>query len=99
LLKSLSNLEVINKERVSLVINRHLKKSDITLKEAEQSVQRQIPYSIPNDYKTTMSAINRGMPLHEIAPRALITRKIEELAESIIHGERKVEKKGWFFRK
>jgi pilus assembly protein CpaE len=71
---------------VRLVVNRYLKKSDITLKEAEESVHSQIPWSIPNDYKTTMSAINRGKPLHEISPRAEITRKLEELADSIIQG-------------
>jgi pilus assembly protein CpaE len=99
LLKSFKSAGVMEKDSVRLVVNRFLKKSDISLKEAEESVHTQIPWSIPNDYKTTMSAINRGKPIHEIAPRAEITRKLEELADSILHGERKVEKKGWFFRR
>jgi pilus assembly protein CpaE len=81
------------------VINRYLKKSDITLKEAEENVHSEIFWSIPNDYKTTMSAINRGKPIHEISPRADITKNLEELADSLIQGECKVEKKGWFFRR
>jgi len=99
LLKSLSSSGTTQKDRIKLVVNRYLKKSDITLKEAEESVNSEIFWTIPNDYKTTMSAINRGKPVHEISPRADITKRLEELADSIIQGERKVEKKGWFFRR
>jgi pilus assembly protein CpaE len=100
LLKSLASVGAAQTERVKLVINRYLKKSDITLKEAEESVHSKIFWSIPNDYKTTMSAINRGKPLYEISPRADITKNLEGLADSLIQGECKVvEKKGWFFRR
>jgi pilus assembly protein CpaE len=99
LLKSLSNVGVTDKERIMLVINRYLKKSDITLKEAEESVRSKIFWSISNDYKTTMSAINRGKGLHEISPKAEITKELEGLADTIILGEKKPEKKGWLFRR
>jgi pilus assembly protein CpaE len=97
LLKSLASVGVAQTEQVRLVINRFMKKSEITLKEAEQSLQSKIFWSIPNDYNTTMSAINRGKPLHEISPKADITKNLEALADSLIQGERVVEKKGWFF--
>jgi len=76
-----------------------LKKSDITLKEAEESVKSEIFWSISNDYKTTMSAINRGKPIYEVSARAEITKELEGLADTIILGEKKPEKKGWFFRR
>lgn len=99
LLKSLTGTGVADRERVNLIINRYLAKSDITLKEAEETTRSEIFWHIPNDYKTSMSAINRGKPLYEIAPRAEITRKIDGLADLLIHGEKKPEKKGWFFRR
>ena len=99
LLKSLASAGLADKDRVRLVINRYLKKSDITLKEAEESVHSKIFWCLPNDYKTSMSAINRGKALHEISPRADITKELEGLAETIILGEKKPEKKGWFFRR
>lgn len=102
LLKSLAGLASPHEDRVRLVVNRHLKKSDITLKEAEESLRSRILWSIPNDYQTTMSAINRGKPIHEISPRSDITRKLGEIAESIIQSDPQAEKavkKGWFFRK
>ena len=99
LLKSLAGLTV-QKDRLRLVINRYLKKSDISIKEAEESVQNEIFWNIPNDYKTTMSAINQGMPLHDISPRAGITKNLEALTDTLIEGDgKKVEKKGWRFFK
>jgi pilus assembly protein CpaE len=96
LMKSLSNVGAAQKERVRLVINRYLKKSDISIKEAEESVQREIFWNIPNDYRTTMSAINRGMPLYDISPKAGITKNLEALTDALIGGEgKKSEKKGW----
>jgi len=97
LLKSLASVGVAQTDQVRLVINRFMKKSDITIKEAEESVHNKIFWSIPNDYKTTMSAINRGKPLYEISPRADITKSLEELADSLLQSGRVVEKKGWFF--
>ena len=97
LLKSLATVGVAQTDQVRLVINRFMKKSDITIKEAEESVHNKIFWSIPNDYKTTMSAINRGKPLHEISPRADITKNLEGLADSLVQGGRVAEKKGWFF--
>jgi pilus assembly protein CpaE len=102
LLKSLAGLAPPDDDRVRLVVNRHLKKSDITLKEAEESLRSRILWSIPNDYQTTMSAINRGKPIYEISPRSDITRRLGEIAESIIQGDPPAEKKvkkGWFFKK
>ncbi len=99
LLKSLAGVGALRKDRVSLIVNRFLKKSDITIKEAEEHLRSEIFWSIPNDYKTTMSAINRGKALYEISPRAQITKNLEELSDTLINGGQKVEKKGWFFRR
>jgi pilus assembly protein CpaE len=100
LLRSLATVGVMTKDQVRIVINRYLKKSDISIKEAEESVRSRIFWNIPNDYKTTMSAINQGKALYDIAPKAAITKNLVTLADSLIQGEPKEEKKGWsFFKK
>ena len=100
LLKSLSNVGVAQQEQVRLLVNRYLKKSDISIKEAAESVQSDIFWTIPNDYRTTMSAINRGIPLHNLSPKSGITKNLEALADSFIDGDvKKGEKKGWRFFK
>ena len=95
-LKSLSNIGIQPTDRFKIVINRFLKKSDISLKEAGDSVRSEIFWTIPNDYKKTMSAINQGKALQEIAPRAPITKNIAALVDLLrADGDVGKEKKGW----
>ena len=74
LLKSFVNLGYLPKERIRVVINRYLKRSEITLQDAEKCIGNEIFWTIPNDYKTTISAINQGKALSEIAKRAPFTK-------------------------
>ena len=47
LLKSLASVGAAQKDRVRLVINRYLKKSDLSVKEAAESVQNEIFWTSP----------------------------------------------------
>jgi len=95
-LKSLTGRETASEDRLSLIINRYLKKSDLTLQEAQESVRMEIFWNIPNDYKTTMSAINRGVPLHDLSPKASITKSLVSLADAFLDDSQKDAKpKRW----
>jgi pilus assembly protein CpaE len=95
-LKSLSSMGLDLEDRFKIVVNRFHKKTDISLKEAEKSVRSKIFWAIPNDYKKTMSAINQGKALRDIAPRAPITKNMAGLVDLLQGGgERSQEKKGW----
>ena len=83
LLTSLSELRHPAAERVKVVVNRYLKNSDISLKHARENVSTEIFWTIPNDYRTTMAAINQGKPLIQAASKAPITRSIVELADAL----------------
>lgn len=65
------------------MINRY-QKSIISIEEAEESIQKKIFWFIPNDYATTMSAINRGKTLSEIAPKEEISKNFRELAKTFL---------------
>ena len=93
ILTSISNTRPLVIERIKIIVNRYLENSDISLKEAEDVLKKKIFWTIPNDYRTTMSAINHGEPLSQFAPRASITRNIKELTSLLITGERKLEEK------
>jgi pilus assembly protein CpaE len=94
LLKSLSDSNGSSPDRIKLVINRYLDASDISLKDAEETIHKEIYWSIPNDYKTTMSAINQGKSVREISPVAPVTKSIEGLAATLAGKEMKQEEKG-----
>ena len=85
-------------ENIKIVINRHSRKlTVITPKEAEESINQKIFWFIPNDYPTTMSAINQGKTLSAVAPNAEVSRNVRELASTFIEREEKEKGKGRFW--
>ena len=85
-------------EDIKIVINRHHRKlTVITPKEAEESINQKIFWFIPNDYPTTMSAINQGKTLSAVAPGAEVSKNIKELASQFTEKEEKEKGKGGFW--
>jgi pilus assembly protein CpaE len=95
LLRSFTDLGYIKKERIKVILNRYMKKNEIPLEDAEAGIGQQVFFSIPNDYKTTMAAINSGKPLSELAPQSPIAGSIIELSQKLIALETGETKKRW----
>ncbi len=83
-------------ESVRLIINRYMKDASISLKDAEESVGMKVSWTVPNDYKTTMSAINQGKSLAEIAMRSPAARAIRQIAVDLSDEGAGEEKKASF---
>lgn len=81
-------------EKAEVVVNRYLKSPDVSLDEAEESIKKKILRAIPNDYRTTMSAINQGKTLWQVAPRSPIVRSVRQLASTLAEIEEKAVKRG-----
>jgi pilus assembly protein CpaE len=88
LLRSLKGLSILPQDRIRVVINRYLKKSDVSIRDAEESMKQEIFWSIPNDYKATMSAINQGKPLSRVGRKAPVTRSLTEMANYLVGEDR-----------
>jgi pilus assembly protein CpaE len=85
-------------EDIKIVINRHHRKlTVITPKEAEESISQKIFWFIPNDYPTTMSAINQGKTLFAVAPGAEVSKNLRELASQFAEKGEKEKGKGGFW--
>lgn len=95
LLRSFTDLGYIKKERIKVILNRYMKKNEIALEDAEAGIGQKVFFSIPNDYKTTMAAINSGKPLSELAPQSPIAGSIIELSQKLIPLETGETKKRW----
>jgi pilus assembly protein CpaE len=74
----------LGKEKVKLIANRYLKKSDITIEDTEKALNYPIFFTLPNDYDTTMTCLNKGVPINEGAPRSQLNISMKDLAKSII---------------
>ena len=97
LLKSYERSGLINPERIHVVLNRHIKKNDISLDGVKKGIGKELSWILPNDYITTMSAINHGKTLMDIAPRSAISKSYKGLAAFFMPQAEKKKKRGWFF--
>jgi len=84
-------------ENVRLIVNRYLEDTSISLKEAEESVGMKVSWTVPNDFATTMSAINQGKSLAEVAVKSPVARSIRQIAVDLSDTEIREKKKGSFF--
>ncbi len=80
-----------------IIVNRYHKKSLISPKDAEKSLEKEFLWSIPNDYQTTMSAINQGKPLSAFGTELEICKSFTGLAE-IIAGKTEKKKSAFQWR-
>jgi len=98
-IKSLNDMGYLPREDIRVVANRCLKKADISMADAEKGIDQEIFWTIPNDYKMTMSAINKGQALSQIADNNPVAKNLRDLAHVMMQGKEKEEKKRWNFLK
>lgn len=84
-------------ENVKVVINRYLNNCVIPLKEAEQSMNHEVFWMIPNDFGTTMTAINQGKVLCEVDAKKPVTKSIDQLARALAGGPSDTRKESTLF--
>jgi pilus assembly protein CpaE len=87
LLKSFDNLGHPRRNQVKVIINRFLKNSDISIEDAEKAIGHKIFWNILNDYRSTISAINRGEPLCKLAPKAQISKDFQALTDTLVQSD------------
>jgi pilus assembly protein CpaE len=85
-------------EHISIVVNRYEKRTEVSPKDMEEVLGRKASWLIPNDYFTTMNAINKGQPLSAIAGRADVTKNFTKLAQGLSADEQQEHKTSLFSR-
>jgi pilus assembly protein CpaE len=87
LLKSFDAWGRPRRSQTKVIINRFLKNSDITMEDAEKAIGHKVFWSILNDYRSAVSAINQGEPLSKLSPRAHISKNFKALADTLVQGD------------
>ena len=93
-------------DRVRLLLSRYLPNDEIPKESIEGIMNTPVFFSVPNDYPTVISSINRGKLLSEVAPEKEVTTSFDRMAE-LLEGtgqkkavpERKKGILGAFFRR
>ena len=72
------------KEKVKVIANRiGLDDHSISLNKALEAIGRDIFWQLPNDYSNMVESRNNGVPLVTQAPRAKLTKSIDQLVKAI----------------
>jgi pilus assembly protein CpaE len=68
-------------ERIRLLISRYLPNDEIPKESIEGIMNCPVFFSVPNDYPTVISSINRGKLLSDVAPDKEVTKSFDRMAE------------------
>src|SRR5512141_419656 len=68
-------------ERVRPLLSRYLPNDEIPKESIEGIMNCPVFFSIPNDYPTVISSVNRGKLLSEVAPDKEVTKSFDQMAE------------------
>ena len=71
--------------RIRLIANRHSSLDAVTDKDVEEFLERKPDFRIPNDFPTTLAAVNRGVSVGDISARSPLARAYIELSQAL-HG-------------
>ena len=80
-------------DRVTVVVNRHHKRSTVTLEDIQRTLAREKLVVLPNAYKSVAASIDGGMPLLEFEPASPVARAIVDLHRDLC-GTPRAEKTG-----
>lgn len=70
-------------DKLALVVNRADSKSDLTVSDLEKVIRLPVVGRIPNDFTATNSAVTRGEPIHEVAPKSKVLPALEEFVAEL----------------
>src|SRR6202000_3227570 len=73
-----------DQNRIKLLLNRYQKDSKITIEVVGETLGQLLTHTISTDFLLLIDAINRGVLLTEVAPRAKITQDIEGLIPHLL---------------
>jgi pilus assembly protein CpaE len=82
-----------DQKKVKIVINRFSRRDKIKVEEIEKILEYPVFWSIPNNYKAAINAIDTGMPLIGEKHKTNIGKSIFKLAQTIVNGDLVQKKK------
>ena len=75
-------------KKVDIIVNRMgLEDTDISLNKALETIGREVFWQLPNDYATMVGSRNNGIPLTQFAPKARLTRSMNDLTKRLSMSE------------
>lgn len=69
--------------KVEVIANRFIKGGSLSLPEVEKTLEKRVSWLFPNDFKSVISAINKGTPLMKMSPGCPLAKNLASFAEML----------------
>ncbi|OEU48323.1 MAG: hypothetical protein BA871_16870 [Desulfuromonadales bacterium C00003096] len=73
----------IPSSKIEVIASRFIKGGTLTLAEVEKTLERRVSWLFPNDFKSVISSINKGIPLMKFNPGCPLARNLGSFAEML----------------
>jgi pilus assembly protein CpaE len=83
----------IQDDRVTVVVNRHSKRAEVSLEDIQRTLARGKLVVLPNSFKSVAASIDGGMPLLDFEPASPVAKAIVDLQRDLC-GTPRAEKTG-----
>ncbi|MEZ4483955.1 MAG: AAA family ATPase [Syntrophotaleaceae bacterium] len=70
--------------KVEVIANRFIKGGTLSLAEVEKTLEKHVSWLFPNDFKTVISSVNKGIPLLKFSPGCPLAKNLTGFAEKLI---------------
>lgn len=74
----------VSPNKVEIIANRYIKGGSLSLAEVEKTLEKRISWLFPNDFKSVISSINKGVPLLKFSPGSPLAKNLTGFAEKLI---------------
>ncbi|QGY38852.1 histidine kinase [Pseudodesulfovibrio cashew] len=92
LMEAIRSMDPDAERRMRVVANRVTKDSTIAVADAADVLSREIPWAIPEDGSSALSALNQGAPLVAAYPKSAAAKEILKIAKSMDKREKAKKK-------
>jgi len=73
----------VSPDKVEIAVNRFIKGKNLKISEIEESLKKRIYWFFPNDFDSTISSINMGVPLVKYQSRSALAKSIQEFVRKL----------------
>ena len=70
-------------DKIKLVLNRSNADSGMDVREVEETLHYKFAATVPNDYRTVLAAVNRGIPFVVTNPETPVSQSLFHLARTV----------------
>ena len=73
----------VSSSKVEIIANRFIKGGSLSLTEVEKTLEKRVAWLFPNDFKTVISSINKGIPLLKFSPGCPLAKNMVSFSEML----------------